>query len=138
MVTDGLSTHGDARSLRIVLDNLLSNAWKFTSTTPQARIELGEQTAPDGTSLLFVRDHGAGFDMALVDKLFGAFQRLHRDTEFPGTGIGLATVQRIIHRHGGRVWAEGAVNQGGHIVFRPARGRAQQAQPTIIVLLIRT
>jgi PAS domain S-box-containing protein len=117
VIADGLSTHGDARLLRIVLDNLLSNAWKFTSATAQARIEFGEQTAPDGTSVWFVRDNGAGFDMVLVDKLFGAFQRLHRDTEFPGTGIGLATVQRIIHRHGGRVWAEGAVDQGATLYF---------------------
>jgi PAS domain S-box-containing protein len=117
VIAEGLSTHGDARLLRIVLDNLLSNAWKFTATTAQARIELGEQTAPDGTSVWFVRDNGAGFDMALVDKLFGAFQRLHRDTEFPGTGIGLATVHRIIHRHGGRIWAEGSVNHGATFYF---------------------
>ena len=103
VIADGLSTHGDARLLRIVLDNLLGNAWKFTSTTAQARIEFGEQTAPDRTSVWFVRDNGAGFDMTSVEKLFGAFQRLHCDTEFPGTGIGLAPVQRIIHRHGGRV-----------------------------------
>jgi PAS domain S-box-containing protein len=112
IIADGLTTHGDPRLLHIVLDNLLSNAWKFTSTNAQTRIEVGGQPAPDGTSVWFVRDNGVGFDMAFVDRLFGAFQRLHRETEFPGTGIGLATVQRIIHRHGGRVWAEGAMNQG--------------------------
>jgi light-regulated signal transduction histidine kinase (bacteriophytochrome) len=112
VIADGLTTYGDPQLLHIVLDNLLSNAWKFTSTNAQARIEVGGQAAPDGTVVVFVRDNGAGFDMAYVDRLFGAFQRLHRDTEFPATGIGLATVQRIIHRHGGRVWAESAVNQG--------------------------
>ena len=112
VIADGLTARGDPRLLHIVLDNLLSNAWKFTSTNAQARIEVGGQAAPDGTVVMFVRDNGSGFDMASVDRLFGAFQRLHRDTEFPGTGIGLATVQRIIHRHDGRVWAEGAVNQG--------------------------
>ena len=117
VIAEGLATHGDARLLRIMLDNLLGNAWKFTSTTAQARIELGEQTAPDGTSVWFVRDNGVGFDMALVGKLFGAFQRLHRDQEFPGTGIGLATVHRIIHRHGGQVWAEGAVHHGATFYF---------------------
>jgi PAS domain S-box-containing protein len=117
VIADGLTTHGDARLLRIVLDNLLSNAWKFTSMKAQARIEFGGQTAPDGTSVLFVRDNGAGFDMASVDRLFGACQRLHSDKAFPGTGVGLATVQRIIHRHGGRVWAEGAVDQGATLYF---------------------
>jgi PAS domain S-box-containing protein len=117
VIADGLTAPGDPRLLRIVLDNLLGNAWKFTATAAQARIEIGRQAAPDGTSVVFVRDNGAGFDMASVDRLFVPFQRLHREQDFPGTGIGLATVQRIIHRHGGRAWAEGAVAQGATVYF---------------------
>ncbi len=116
VITPGLSANGDERLLRVVLENLLGNAWKFTSKHTQARIEFGA-TEVEGESAYFVRDNGAGFDMAYADKLFGAFQRLHRTTEFPGTGIGLATVQRIIHRHGGRVWGEGAVEQGATFYF---------------------
>ena len=108
--------HGDSRLLRVVLENLLGNAWKFTMNKPQARIELGV-ARHDGAPVYFVRDDGAGFDMAYVDKLFGTFQRLHAATEFPGTGIGLASVRRIIHRHGGRIWAEGAVGQGATFSF---------------------
>jgi PAS domain S-box-containing protein len=115
-VEEGLSTHGDKRLLRIVLSNLLSNAWKFTSKEAQPEIISGHEQR-DGETLYFVRDNGAGFDMAFADKLFGAFQRLHTADEFEGTGIGLATVQRIINRHGGRVWAEGAVNQGATFYF---------------------
>lgn len=115
-VEPGLIVWGDARLLRIVLDNLLGNAWKFTSKRPEARIEFGRQMQDDEPAY-FVRDNGAGFDMAYAEKLFGAFQRLHDTSEFPGTGIGLATAQRIIHKHGGRIWAEGEVEQGATFYF---------------------
>ncbi|MBU6460698.1 MAG: HAMP domain-containing protein [Proteobacteria bacterium] len=116
-VEPGLSAQGDAKLIRIALVNLLGNAWKFSSRVPEARIEFGARTGADGRVDFFVRDNGSGFDMAYVDKLFGAFQRLHLASEFPGTGIGLATVARIIHRHGGQVWAEGQVNQGAVFYF---------------------
>jgi PAS domain S-box-containing protein len=116
-LADDLIANGDARLLRVALENLLGNAWKFTAHTPAARIAFGKSTQDEGTEAFFVADNGAGFDMAYADKLFGAFQRLHRTNEFPGTGIGLATVQRIIQRHGGRVWAQGRVNEGATISF---------------------
>lgn len=116
VIAEGMEVNGDKRLLMVVLENLLGNAWKFTEKHPRARIECGI-TQVNGKPAYFVRDDGAGFDMAYADKLFGAFQRLHGTTEFPGTGIGLATVQRIIHRHGGRVWAEGAVEQGATFYF---------------------
>lgn len=116
VISEELTTSGDPRLVRIVIENLLGNAWKFTSKSPQARIELGH--LPEvGRSIYFVRDNGAGFEMAYVEKLFGVFQRLHAASDFEGTGIGLVTVQRIIHRHSGRVWAEGQVDRGATFYF---------------------
>jgi light-regulated signal transduction histidine kinase (bacteriophytochrome) len=117
VIADGLVADGDARLLGIVLENLFSNAWKFTARQPRARIEFGVLPQRDSAPVFFVRDNGVGFDMAYADKLFGAFQRLHPRTEYPGSGIGLATVQRIIQRHGGRIWAEAAVEQGATFYF---------------------
>ena len=113
-VQGGLSAHGDARLLRALMENLLGNAWKFTSREPAARIELGRV---GDSGVFFVRDNGVGFDMAYADKLFTAFQRLHSDSEFPGTGIGLATVRRIVVRHQGRVWAESQIGRGTAFYF---------------------
>ena len=115
-ITPGIRAYGDRVLLQSVLQNLLDNAWKFTSKHPKARIEFGV-TDHDGSKAYFVRDDGAGFDMKYVNKLFGTFQRLHTVDEFPGDGIGLAIVQRIIHHHGGQVWASGAVEKGAAFYF---------------------
>ena len=142
IVTEGVIANGDGRLLRVVLENLLGNAWKFTVKRSHGRIEFGvlegdyqkaessrqkavrSETFADtdvghghDKKVFYVRDNGAGFDMSFSDKLFGAFQRLHGTNEFPGTGIGLATVQRIVHRHGGEVWAEGEVEKGATFFF---------------------
>lgn len=116
VIASGLETFGDSRLLHVVLDNLLGNAWKYTSKHNRARIEFGRQ-GTNGSVTYFVKDDGAGFNPEYSQRLFGAFQRLHGAAEFPGTGIGLATVQRIILRHGGRVWAEGAVEHGATFYF---------------------
>ena len=119
-IRPGVVVSGDGQLLRIALTNLLENAWKFTARQPAARIEFGLISA-GGESTYFVRDNGAGFDMTYADRLFGPFQRLHLASEFPGSGIGLATVGRIIHRMGGRVWAEGLVGRGA--IFHFTLGR---------------
>ena len=116
VIPDLARAEGDASLLRIVMENLIGNAWKYTSKHPRARIEFGID-ASGGERAYFVRDDGAGFDMRYADKLFGAFQRLHAVADFEGTGIGLATVERIVQRHGGRVWATGAPEQGATFYF---------------------
>jgi len=116
-IQDDLVVHGDPRLLRALVENLLGNAWKFTTRRCPARIEVGRRSGEANEAVYFVRDNGAGFDMAYADKLFGAFERFHAADEFPGTGIGLATVKRIVQRHGGRVWAEGVVDAGATFFF---------------------
>jgi PAS domain S-box-containing protein len=116
VIADGVVGTGDVRLLRVVFENLLGNAWKFTAKHDRARIEFGVQQEA-GETVYVLRDDGEGFDMAYVDKLFGTFQRLHSSQEFEGTGVGLATVQRIVQRHGGRIWAEGAVGRGATFYF---------------------
>jgi light-regulated signal transduction histidine kinase (bacteriophytochrome) len=120
-IEEGLQAVVDSRLLRIALENLIGNAWKFSSKRESAHIEFG-RTDGDRGPTYYVRDNGAGFDPAYANRLFGAFQRLHASADFPGTGVGLATVQRIVHRHGGRIWAESAVEKGATFYFTLAEG----------------
>src|SRR5712692_880776 len=115
-IAEGMTASADPRLARILLTNLISNAWKFTAKSPAARVVIGTEVV-DGGTRMFVRDNGVGFDMIYAHKLFGAFQRLHSQSEFPGGGIGLATVRRIVNRHGGRAWAEGVVGEGATFYF---------------------
>lgn len=115
-IMPGLMVEGDPRLMRIVFENLLGNAWKFTSKREQAEIEFGQKERTKERTF-FIRDNGAGFDMAYADKLFGVFQRLHSTGEYPGTGIGLATVHRIITIHGGRIWADSKEGSGATFYF---------------------
>jgi light-regulated signal transduction histidine kinase (bacteriophytochrome) len=116
IIADGLTAYGDERLLAVVLENLFANAWKFSEKSAPSVIEFGV-TQKDGARTYFVRDNGAGFDMAYSGKLFSPFQRLHKIEEFPGTGIGLATVKRVINRHGGKVWIEAEVGKGATVYF---------------------
>ena len=121
---NGLRATGDARLIQVALENLLSNAWKYSSKTEKSVIEFGAMPDADGFQRFFVRDNGAGFDMKFAAKLFTPFQRLHGDEEFSGTGVGLATVQRILERHGGKIWAEATVGQGATFFFSLPRPTA--------------
>jgi signal transduction histidine kinase len=116
VITPGLAARGDSRLLRVVLENLLRNSWKYTGKQPHPRVEF-TMVNTNGDRAFVIKDNGAGFDMKYADKLFGVFQRLHSAAEFEGTGVGLATVRRIINRHGGRIWAEGAIDQGAAFYF---------------------
>lgn len=130
-IADGLLAEGDPRLLSVVMYNLVGNAWKFTSKQVVARIDVGRETAINGETVYFVKDNGAGFDMAYADKLFGTFQRLHSPADFSGSGIGLATVQRIIARHGGRVWAHATEGEGAEFYFTLGAAQVSSAPDTM-------
>jgi signal transduction histidine kinase len=128
-IWEGMQARGDSRLLRAALENLIGNAWKFTAKAAHPRIEVGV-LRDGGRGTFFVRDNGAGFDMKFSNKLFGAFQRLHSVNEYQGTGIGLATVQRIVHRHGGRIWADARPGKGAVFFFTLESGEARKAEPS--------
>jgi light-regulated signal transduction histidine kinase (bacteriophytochrome) len=117
VIANDLTADADPQLLRVVLENLLNNAWKFTSKQPRARIEVGSLLQSNGEQVFYVRDDGAGFDMENAPKLFTPFKRLHKASDFQGTGIGLATVQRVVSRHGGKIWASAAVDHGATFCF---------------------
>jgi signal transduction histidine kinase len=116
-IPERIEARADPGLIQLALENLLANAWKYSSRCPQARIEFGVKKAGKGPAEYYVRDNGAGFDMQMADGLFQPFKRMHSQDEFPGSGIGLATVRRIIERHGGRIWADSAVGQGATFHF---------------------
>ncbi|HTL37324.1 MAG TPA: ATP-binding protein [Kofleriaceae bacterium] len=120
-IAPDLVVDADGRLMRILFDNLIGNAWKFTAHTPNPHVEVGSERR-DGELVFYVRDNGAGFDMAYADRLFTPFQRLHSDRDYAGTGIGLATVRRIVERHGGRIWAESATGKGATFYFTVPAG----------------
>jgi light-regulated signal transduction histidine kinase (bacteriophytochrome) len=128
VITPGLVAWCDSQLMRILLENLLGNAWKYSSCAEHARIEFGGSES-DGRQAFFVRDNGAGFSMTEVGRLFKPFQRLHCSNDIPGTGIGLATVQRIVERHGGRVWGEGTVDGGATFSFTLGRSELLASSP---------
>jgi light-regulated signal transduction histidine kinase (bacteriophytochrome) len=128
-IAPDLHATGDPRLLHVALENLIGNAWKFTRMAARARIEIGalSDDRAGGFRSYFVRDNGVGFDMAYSQRLFGAFERLHRESEFEGTGIGLATVKRIVNRHGGRIWVESLPGEGATFFFT-----LEPAQPSVV------
>src|SRR5690606_30293622 len=129
-ITSGLTADCDTHLIKIALSNLLHNAWKYSSKVKKARIEFGLRQH-QGEPVFFIQDNGIGFDMAYADKLFGAFQRLHAANDFPGSGIGLATVKRVISRHGGNVWAESTPNKGAVFYFTlPAQDKNDEPENT--------
>ena len=124
-VQAGLMINADPAMLTVAMQNLIGNAWKYSVKAPHAHVQIGSETLEDGLVCIFVRDNGPGFDMAYADKLFEVYERLHQETEFPGTGIGLANVKRVVERHGGRIWAEALPGQGATFRFTLEAERLQ-------------